>query len=383
MTENKRLRNTERDRREKLGVSDADFQRLLRERTASLQRQTRCLRRLSRALFGIEHRERQRLAHLLHNGLLQILVAAKMQLQMKSTQGDDDTSGIVLGLMDEAIEAARSVANELGRPDPRDLPLPIAIGWLARSFSKYHFFDVTVEAPNQWPQMSGAATIVLFNAVRELLFNTERHSGVREASVHLEVPDDDSVRIVVSDKGRGFDPSTADDDSSDHSGSGLICIREQLSVLGGTLRIEAAPGRGARLVVTIPATTATDILRVIIIDDDTLSREGLSSLLCEQADFDLVGDAADGAEGVVLAEKLQPDVVIMDINMPRSDGIEATRRIKRSRPDTTIVALSSSDEQEKVDAIIRAGAAACLPRQAGSASLFQTIRELCRKGSGR
>lgn len=97
-------------------------------------------------------------------------------------------------------------------------------------------------------------------------------------------------------------------------------------------------------------------LRVLVVDDHALFREGLVSLLSAQADIQVVGEANDGLEALVLARTLRPDVVLMDINMPGTDGIEATRLIKRELPDTYVLILTVRDDDEKLFEAIKSGA---------------------------
>lgn len=97
-------------------------------------------------------------------------------------------------------------------------------------------------------------------------------------------------------------------------------------------------------------------LRVLVVDDHALFREGLVSLLNAQADIQVIGEANDGLEALVLARTLRPDVVLMDINMPGTDGIEATRLIKRELPETYVLILTVRDDDEKLFQAIKSGA---------------------------
>jgi len=96
--------------------------------------------------------------------------------------------------------------------------------------------------------------------------------------------------------------------------------------------------------------------RVLIVDDHRLFRDGLAALIDRWDDFDLVGSASDGAEGVELARRLAPDLVLMDVRMPAMDGVEATARIHEARPATKIVMLTASSLGEDVFNALRNGA---------------------------
>ncbi len=98
------------------------------------------------------------------------------------------------------------------------------------------------------------------------------------------------------------------------------------------------------------------VVRVMLVDDHGLFREGLAMIIGSQPDMLVVGEAGDGLEAVVKAGELKPDLVLMDIQMPGMDGIEATRRIKKELPASTIVMLTVRDDEEKLFEAIKSGA---------------------------
>src|SRR5438128_7306753 len=97
-------------------------------------------------------------------------------------------------------------------------------------------------------------------------------------------------------------------------------------------------------------------IRILLADDHTVVRQGFKMILGAQADMEIVGEAGNGREAVDLAEKLQPDVVVMDVAMPELNGIEATRRLAASAPRTRVLALSMHKDSVYVREILRAGA---------------------------
>ena len=115
-------------------------------------------------------------------------------------------------------------------------------------------------------------------------------------------------------------------------------------------------------------------IRVLLVDDHALFREGLASILGSQPDFEIIGEAGDGLEAVVKAQELKPDLILMDITMPGCDGIEATRRIKQSLPDTTIVMLTVRDEDEKLFDAIRSGAQGYLLKNMRAQNMLALLR---------
>lgn len=120
-------------------------------------------------------------------------------------------------------------------------------------------------------------------------------------------------------------------------------------------------------------TRNADQIRVVIADDHRLMRQELRSILGKVADIQLVGEAVDGCEAVELAGALTPDVVLMDINMPRMDGVEATRLIRRRYPSVQVVGLSVNAAYF-ADVLQWAGAAAVLNKDCDQTRLIDVIR---------
>jgi DNA-binding NarL/FixJ family response regulator len=114
-------------------------------------------------------------------------------------------------------------------------------------------------------------------------------------------------------------------------------------------------------------------VRVMVVDDQALVREGLMTLLETAPDIKPVAAAADGEEAVALCARHRPDVVLMDLRMPRLDGVEATRRIRAAQPDTEVVVLTThADETSRLDAL-RAGARGYLTKDAGIAEISRAV----------
>lgn len=116
-------------------------------------------------------------------------------------------------------------------------------------------------------------------------------------------------------------------------------------------------------------------IRVMIVDDHEIVREGLQILLAEEAEFEIVGTAGDGATALALAEKLNPDVILMDLVMPDLDGIEVTRRILSSTPTARVLILTTFAENESVRDAIRAGAIGYLLKDVLKADLLRALRD--------
>jgi CheY-like chemotaxis protein len=285
--------------------------------------------------------------------------------------------------------------------------LAAGLAWLARWMHEKHGLTVSVRLDERAATEREDVTVLLFQSVRELLFNVVKHADVNEASVTLARTDDDTLRITVSDRGKGFDSAAsinAEDD--DGAGFGLFSIRERLSLMGGKFEFRSVLGRGSQFVLVAPIhvsseepPTSLDIampaaggvtkrrplrgkardnrIRILLVDDHDVMRQGLAALLASERQMKVIGEAADGLQAIEQARALQPDIVLMDFSMPRLDGVEATRRIKAEFPEIKIIALSIYEQFDRATAMIAAGASAYYTKSDNVDGLIQAILDHC------
>ena len=126
--------------------------------------------------------------------------------------------------------------------------------------------------------------------------------------------------------------------------------------------------------------TKKKIVKVLIADDQTLFREGIKDVLTGEKWISVVGEAADGEEVVTLAKKLKPDVILMDIKLPKMDGIAATRLIKKAVPEINILMLSSFEDEAHVMDAVQAGANGYLSKMLPASELVNSIRTFTTEG---
>lgn len=355
------------------------------------------LRALATELTQAEQRERRRLAHILHDHLQQLLVGAKFNLSVVGSQTKNkavlETVALLTETLEESIQTARSLTAELSPPLLIEKGLAAGTRWLARQMQAKHGLQVEVAAEPSAEPPSEHMRVFLFDAMRELLFNIVKHAGVKQAKVRL-FRNGDEIGVEVSDAGVGFDPDNVADRDGLASGLGLFSIRERLGFLGGRMVVERAPSGGSRITLCAKVPTPAEVppdaaeakiletgtahggrrIRVLLADDHAIVRQGLGSLLRGEPDIDIVGEAEDGQEAVDMARELRPDVVVMDVSMPRLNGCDATRAIVAELPGTRVVGLSMYDEAEMEAAMLNAGAAAYLPKGGPTQDLIATIR---------
>jgi PAS domain S-box-containing protein len=251
LASNRRLAEREKE----LEELTAHLEARVAERTAKLSRQAEQLRLLADQLISAEQRERQQLAHLLHEGLQQMLVAAKMQLKAAGRKVPGPEFVELLRQVDaqlsESIEASRSLAVELSPPVLQHGDLVQALDWLTRRLSQKHHCLFSLDVRYSPPDLPESTKVFLFHAVGELALNVVKHAETDAAWVVLDRPPEGNVALSVIDGGRGFNPETLS--QIDSGGIGLFNIREHLEALGGRLDIWSCPGQGARFSLIVPS----------------------------------------------------------------------------------------------------------------------------------
>ncbi len=397
-----------RQSRQELKELSESLEQRVAERTAEVQRLADQLRALATRLSRVELDDRQRMAKILHDHIQQLLVAARMQLD--SVRRASDVSRVesltrgVDSILQEAIDASRSMAVELSPPALHHSGLQGGLRWLARQMQEKSGLTVHLRTDGAAEPAAEVLRLLLFECVRELLLNVLKHSGVTEASVALGSTREGMARIVVEDEGRGFDPQLLLARDASDASFGLFSIQQRLMDCGGEMGLDTAPGRGTRVSITVPLGEALPAgpdgqgaaeregpalpaqqgdgdgkIRVLVVDDHEIMREGLAGLLRFEPDIEIVGEAADGPQAVALAEELRPDVITMDVSLPGMNGIEVTRAIVSKVPGARIIGLSMHLGGGVAEAMRQAGAVAYVTKGGPSEDLLAAIRA-CRGG---
>jgi signal transduction histidine kinase/CheY-like chemotaxis protein/PAS domain-containing protein len=368
-----------------------------------LEKRTAQLSRFTSELTLAEQRERSRIAKILHDHLQQLLVGAKINQEILIHEIDNaskSTAERVLALISQSIRETRTLTAELTPPMLNSGDLTSSLKWLGRWMHKNQGFEINVQSGTPIILDLDLA-VLLFQSIKELLLNVLKHSSVKSADVEMSYQNE-NLRVVVCDHGVGFNIERVWEEVESDQKFGLFTVRERLLHIGGRFEIKSAPKAGSSITLIVPldGKSGENILRgdlegetrgkqaapldgtrrlerkiqLLLVDDHPDMREGLSRMMKLHFDIEVVGDASDGNEAVRLARELVPDVILMDISMPKMDGLEATRIIHSEFPHIRIIGLSMYDEVERAATMIDAGALAYLSKSGNMDRLLAAIR---------
>ncbi len=406
ITERKQAEEALRASEERLRTFAGQLEIVVEERTQELVQSHDRLRALATELNLAEQRERKRIATELHDHLQQILVLGKIKLGQGKRLAEAAPVAAKLmketdDVLSDALTYTRTLVAELSPPVLRDHGLTVGLKWLGEYMQK-HQIAVTVTVPEEDELiLPEDQTILLFQSVRELLINSSKHAGTGQATVVLEHRDG-LLSIEVRDEGTGFDLAAADTPHGGISSKfGLFSIRERMRALGGSFNLHSASGQGTTATLTLPLRSSAGAqcrvlsrpeqrhmfgpntqhsglqqnakIRVLLVDDHAMVRQGLRSVLDGYEDIRVIGEAGNGEEAVQLVNQLRPTAVVMDINMPKMDGIEATGRIKSRYPETIVIGISVNAAKEKEEAMKQAGAVHLMTKEAAVEQLYDVI----------
>ena len=381
--------------------ADESEQRYLGQHEANrllLQKQ-RQLRALASELLLSEQRQRKHLATQLHDDLAQYMVLGGLKIaRLRSRLPAPDPFllrglGEIEGMFEWSLAYTRTLMAELSPPVLHELGLSAALQWLAEDMVKHGLMVELSLSPGPLP-LREDEHVLLYQSVRELLINIVRHAKTSRARLALSVEVTNQLQIVVQDDGAGFKvESLAARTSGMHFG--LFSIRERMEAMGGAFVLDSTLGGGTTITLTLPLRNAVEPVppqrarhtrdrqpiesaphRILLVDDHALIRQGLRTLLDDHDDVVVIGEAGNGIEAVSMAAEMWPDIIVMDVNMPKMDGIQATKEIKAAQPDTIVIGLSVNTSPQIIEAMKRAGASAFVSKEAAAEELHATIAAL-------
>lgn len=385
------------------------------EANAALKSNEESLRQLSSRLLKLQDEERRHIARDLHDITGQKLAAQSMTLSQVLNRKDnclDEDSRRLLAecatLNKQVGEEIRTLSYVLHPPLLDELGLASAVKWYAEGFERRTGIKIEVNFDSDFHRLAQDAEVTLFRVIQESLANVHRYSGSPKAAVRVRKTSANEVQVQIEDFGRGMNPTMlgAKRDAVAPLGVGIQGMRERMRQLKGRLEITSRLNRGTTVTALLPLMTAQSAApakewpapiptpssaaaldetvlerdiprkRILIADDHEMLRRGIRSALKDHAELEIVGEAVDGQDAVDKTITLNPDLVILDINMPILNGLVAVRQILRNRPRTKILIFTVHDSDQTVKEIRAAGAHAYLSKNDTGGDLLGVVKGL-------
>jgi two-component system, NarL family, sensor kinase len=361
------------------------------------------LRQLSARLLQLQDEERRRIARDLHDVTGQKIAVLSMSLdrlarlteqRKPEAQESIKESREIVGQIGEEI---RTLSYILHPPLLDECGLASAVHWYAEGFQKRSGIKLEVAIDAGVPRLSIDAETTLFRVVQESLTNVHRYSGSSAAKIRIS-KDAGEVQLEIIDYGQGIKTGAARAklDGPAPLGVGIPGMRERLHQLGGALSVDFGTN-GTRVMAALPYKKAGEEFedgesrsslsfalrsaqdarrRILIADDHELMRRGLRGLLESHDEWAVCGEAVEGREVVRKSAELEPDLVIMDVNLPGLSGIEAAVQIRQEREAAKILFFTVHDSDEVIREIIDAGAHGYVAKSRASQDLVEAVRKV-------
>lgn len=383
------------------------------EANEALRSNEEALRQLSARLLQLQDEERRHIASDLHDITGQKLAVQSMALAQvlnrKPTNLDAESRRILMecaGLNKQVSEEIRTLSYLLHPPLLDELGLSSAVKWYVEGYERRTGIRVKLEMAPDLMRLAPDVEVTLFRVIQESLTNVHRYSGSTEAYLRLKVTSN-KIELQIGDFGKGMHPDMIDSKTGKmvRLGVGIQGMNERIRQLSGKLEITSRPNQGTVVTATLPvsypqtmtaveaANAAASSLsssqaetpvpsrsatrkQILIADDHEMLRRGVRTLLENEPDWEICGEAFDGQDAVAKANSLRPDLVILDINMPVLNGLAAVRLILRNRPQTKILVFTVHDSDQTVKEIHAAGAHRFLSKSNASDDLLRVVREL-------
>jgi signal transduction histidine kinase len=214
------------------------------------------IRSLAAELTATEQAERHRLAQILHDDLQQRIFAIQMQLSfLREAYENGDLQAFTVDFLQldewltEAIKVTRQLSVDLSPPILHGEGLVEAVIWLAAQMEEQYRLKVDIQSSGTPAQVDEKVRVLVFYALRELLFNIVKHAGTLEAAIQFE-HEDSRLLVVVRDQGAGFDSAVVMNDPK--ISHGLMIIRHRLNLLGCSMEVRSQPGKGTEVIIEVP-----------------------------------------------------------------------------------------------------------------------------------
>jgi signal transduction histidine kinase/ActR/RegA family two-component response regulator len=370
----------------------------VREREAALQS-------LTARIIEVQDQERRRIARDLHDVTGQELVGISLSLNAIART----TKALGLDLQqdfDECLGYVRKVENDirtlsyiLHPPLLDELGLASALSWYVEGFKTRSNVSVELDVPVRPLRLPIERETALFRVVQEGLTNVLRHSRSPKAIIRLFMHNNQII-LSVEDEGAGIEPRKLEAANTARAefGVGIPGMRERLKQFGGSLELRSSQS-GTQLIARIPllkdftqppselasasvtdavaaATPDTGKKRILIADDHEVTRRGICDIIGKQKDLEICGEARDGLEAVTKARELKPDLIILDLSMPKVGGLTAAQHIRELDPPTKILIFTNHAYAAMERLIRAAGCSGYVEKSNAGEDLLRGVRAI-------
>jgi signal transduction histidine kinase/ActR/RegA family two-component response regulator len=385
---------------------------VIRQRDDSLQS-------LTARILQVQDQERRRIARDLHDVTGQELVGISMALSSLSRlvklPGTDLQKEIAdcLRFVRKVEDDIRTLSYVLHPPLLDELGLASALSWYVEGFKKRASLNVELDMPADIPRLPIERETALFRVVQEGLTNVLRHSRSPNACLRVTIEGQQLVLSIEDEGARVAPPKLqAANDARPEFGVGIPGMRERLKQFGGSLELRSTAS-GTQLIARVPISAAAQPpavpgalphgvpnedkpfvhsptervaapparngrARILIADDHEVARRGIRDLIANHGDLEVCGEARDGLEAVAKARELQPDLIILDLSMPKVGGLSAAQHI-RERGLSPKILIFSSHSYSSLERLVRnAGCEGYVEKSNAGEDLIQGIRALLR-----
>ncbi|PFF02440.1 histidine kinase [Bacillus thuringiensis] len=273
----------------------------------------------------------------------------------------------------KSIEDVRGYLHQMDSPC-QSSSLIQSLQNLGAEFQEHAQVNVSFRTFGEEYQLSRQAKITFVRCLQESLTNAVRHGQGTEIIVSLQF-EQQYTRLEVQDNGKG--------NVEWQEGFGMNAMKERAMNLQGHLSVYTKPEEGMLVTCTIPRQTEIKdgLIRLLIVDDQPFVRESLRTLLDRYEDLNVVGLAEDGNQAIDLCGRLQPHVILMDLDMQHMDGIEATKKIKQQWPHIRVLIFTTFQDTEQALESLRNGADGFLLKSIETLELANTIRLIHKGGT--
>ncbi|CEK14201.1 response regulator containing a CheY-like receiver domain and an HTH DNA-binding domain [Chthonomonas calidirosea] len=358
--------------------------------------------------------ERTRLGREMHDtvarslgALVLTLETAQSFLRQENTIETEKLLNAALELTREALNDTRRAIEALSPPELETMTPAQVIAQELQALERAGIATQFVISGNEIP-LSKEQSLALLRIAQEALNNALRHSQASRVRVGL-LYESEAIIMRIEDDGVGFDP-TLPMAPNRQGGYGIFGMKERARALGGEVAIESTPGWGTQISVRLPYEMPSGLppsqvlperasnisaealppkqdiagealplekplqqLRLLIVDDHPLTRQGMRAVLEQTGPFLVVGEAGDVDEAIIKAQQLRPDVVLLDLQMPGGGGIAALKQLASLEPRPTAILIASIPTEDSVTAALRLGARGFLLKDATPSELVSSI----------